>query len=101
MTKPPALTFATDSFDDDHVIVRCVSGAPLASTGVAVSCNVSPTTSAECVAVTLTDSTFAVADVGSAVHEERNARTKHARPIARDAGIIRDLSQQLALCGQR
>src|SRR5439155_22871 len=39
-TRPLLLTVATDVLELDHVTVRPESGAPLASFGVAVSCNV-------------------------------------------------------------
>ena len=57
VTSPVALTVATLVLLDTHVTVRPVSGLPVASLGVAVSCSVAPTGTVAEPGVTLTDAT--------------------------------------------
>src|SRR5437762_2448106 len=57
VTSPVALTVATLVLLEAHVTVRPVSGLPVASLGVAVSCSVEPTGTVAELGVTLTDAT--------------------------------------------
>src|SRR5512140_271728 len=57
LTRPVLSTVATDSSSEDHVIVRPESTLPLASSGSATRCTVSPTLMAALVGETRTDAT--------------------------------------------
>src|SRR5256885_7861220 len=57
VTNPLALTVAMVASLEAHVTVRPVSGLPVASLGVAVSCSVDPTDTVPVAGVTLTDAT--------------------------------------------
>jgi len=63
LTRPLAFTVATDVLLLDQVIVRPVSGVPLASFGVAVSCTLWPAGTPAEAGVTVTDATGTIVTV--------------------------------------
>src|SRR6266566_395335 len=91
LTRPLELTVATDVLLLDQVIVRPVSGVPLASLGVAVSCTVCPAVTVGDAGLTVTDATgtlvTVIADVPVfpslvAVIVAEPATTPLTRPLA-------------------
>jgi|SRR5947209_5335271 len=66
VTSPLTLTLATAPLLVDHMMVRPVSGLPLASLGVAVSCTVPPTKMVGAAGATVTDATGVVVMVTAA-----------------------------------
>ena len=62
VTRPLLDTFATDVFDDDHVIVRPPNAVPVESRGVAVIVTVSPGTIDAELGLIDTDATGAASD---------------------------------------